>query len=115
MLISNKDSKKVTALIPKTAMWQTQAFKSEELTEEQVERVEMIFNSKDIGINQKFMLIEDFFLRNMADKLDSLCNELEAQSYMKEYVSGVRHARLALLNHLSSISLVRVGVRGEEQ
>lgn len=101
-----------TKITSKSAIYQTQAFKSVELTQEQAEFVDDIFSREDIGVYQKYMVMEDFFLRNMAQKLDALCSELKEQSYMKEYISGVRHARLALLNHLSHVNLVRV--HGEE-
>jgi hypothetical protein len=95
------------SLTPKTAIYQTQSLKPGELTPAQAERISSILSS-DIGERQKYILLEEYFLKGIADKLDSLCVELKEQSYMKEYISGVRHARFSIMNHLSQSHLVRV-------
>ena len=95
------------SLTPKTAVYQTQSLNTMELTPAQAERMSSILNA-DIGERQKYILLEEYFLKGIADKLDALCVELKEQSYMKEYISGVRHARFSIMNHLSHTHLVRV-------
>jgi hypothetical protein len=65
--------------------------------------IAQMMQDKDIPVAQKYMVLEDHFRSLIIDELEEVAKTRKEESYMKEYILGIRDAQY-------SIRLVQLGL-----
>lgn len=58
--------------------------------------IAQMIQDKDIPVAQKYTVLEDHFRSLIIDELEEVAKTRKEESYMKEYVSGIRDAQSSI-------------------